>query len=700
MAATPLVEVRLYEPGQGDPYVIEHGLAYYEPLNSSWPHGMFSVNSRGASLLQYIEGAGLVCRRFLLWQDTKAGHYIANNGLWEQRLPAIGGTGRTLRLVQYDTTPDVEWSAQSTFLLPEDPCFAFTLQVAGVPPDHNDETYPPFVRVEWGGVWGIHFDRSQGVRLASYIDGVWQAAADLPGSGGDFWGGEAGETTCFVVWQRGKLFVSFDFGRSYAEYANPDASAIEVAAGVVTLRGTGVACAFGLHQLICYQGAWTAPYRNSFTPRLLGIFGTITGRTYEPGSTGVSFADVSDPVAGLARWQATLTPAIEPGTPWAHYRSPELYAGQFRYPVATSTPSGAYTTPWAGQIYEVVVDKPFALHEGGATIHLDRSAATQLAGNYRYRRVDIRLGWRQDDASETWTHVFTGHIEKMEPAYDSVGRVTVAVRCVNLADWFKRARWGWLDRIPLGGQSVNAAADYILYSEGLGAGYRSWHAKGDWVTLPEGLAEDPLEWPARGEPKWETLERIFGHAGLEVGVTDAGILATVYRDYVANAVTHNFIANAASPATPIEALIEKLHHSLDYSESATSVEVTDTTEQGTAALAWAADLAAEQDPTSLRFVGRRQPVIEDLRGGAPPWLLQSRAGAIAAEVFALKSEPDLTTFVDYVRQRRERVAFWGCAAAGIPQGTQAVILSLSYRVRMDPDTGEFEARNTAGVRLL
>jgi hypothetical protein len=165
--------------------------------------------------------------------------------------------------------------------------------------------------------------------------------------------------------------------------------------------------------------------------------------------------------------------------------------------------------------------------------------------------------------------------------------------------------------------------------------------------------------------------------------------------YVAAAVSRSL--TASDVATPEETLLN-ITNTADYGESATAVFASGSGEGGSA-VSTAFDTAAERDPTSARFCGRRRPVQESI-GAATAGILAARAGALAGELFPVKQEPDFTVSVDLARQRRDRVDFYGCAGVGITDGAQAVVLSLRHTFRLDPERGDADLTTHAGVRLL
>src|SRR5690349_4004105 len=119
----PLASVRLYDVGQGDPVITDSGWRWLDILSESAAAGTVSLSS-GELTLQYLPDAGLVCRPFLTLADTRATQYSTSGGSWEERRPDVGSP-RKYRMVQYDTTANVAWSATAKFSLPANPSVGF-----------------------------------------------------------------------------------------------------------------------------------------------------------------------------------------------------------------------------------------------------------------------------------------------------------------------------------------------------------------------------------------------------------------------------------------------------------------------------------------------------------------------------------------------------------------------------------------------
>jgi hypothetical protein len=686
----PLASVRLYEAGQGDPLVLDHGFGWYDVLKESAATGTYGRDAQGQPLLEYLPGVGLVCRPFLNLADTRKSHYSTLGGTWEEQRPATGSP-RAYRLCQIDTTAGLQWSATSLFSLPASPSVAFTLLFADSPPDWDTAAYPQYVRLELGREWALEFRPGTGGALLRKIDGAYQAVLELPNPVGSL-----DESLIFLRCLRGKIGVSCDFGRSYAWLESLDGSAISMPAGRLTLRGQGGQAVFGLHPLRYYAGTYDSPTRSTFTSRVAAT-PALAPRATVPGGTGVALSDRSDSFNGIAQWRATLTPAASGSFPFAFYTTPELYTVTFRYPVTTAlaTGLGAYTTPWDGELRSVEVDKPLELDTATASVRIRKDAATQLVWRSgRWPKVQIRLGEAAADGSERWWTVFTGYIRTIEASASGYGEAEIAWTADNVSIRLKRAEWTRLDAVPLGGQTLNEALDQVLASEGLNASYRSWHEIGDRFLLPYGRAEEPFEWPRAGERKWETLQRLAGYAGLEVVPADDGTLLSGPKRWAEPWLRGGW---EAVPATDLKALVQDVRYCLDSAEAATAVLVDGQGPGGEALLAWAVDGAAEGNLLSERLCPWRETVQETLPGTATPGMLLARVQALAGEQFSLKLEPELTAPVNLDVARRDRVRVAG-TTVGIADTDEFVVLSLRHHYEADPSFGRLTT--TAGLRII
>ncbi|MFN3652361.1 MAG: hypothetical protein ACK47B_22525 [Armatimonadota bacterium] len=690
---TPLLSIRLYDVAEGDPRVVTSGFAWCDILAESCRYGSSDFDTAGRPRLEYLPEIGLTCRARLALQDTRASQYRVAGGAWEERRPALGSP-RVYRLVQYDASPGVEWSATSLFDLPEDPDCAVELLLPHPPPDWDAAALPPYVQVELGGgAWAIRYDEEGGFLLRR-AGSAWQLAAELPRPARSGGFDPSPETVVlFVRCLRGQVGVSVDGGRRYTWSGYPDGVPVSIPAGSVAVRGRGGVSLFGLHQLAYSSGVYTSPERNTLTARA-AVVPVLEARSDAPGATTIGLGDLSTPAAGIARYAVTLTPESRAAVPFPVQRAPVVYAVQLRYAPEVQPGTGAYTTPWDERLRWCEVDEPLELHAGSAAWQIRLPPGESFSGEYRRRKVQIRMGWREDGEEQWWT-VFTGYIDRVRIEADGYGASRVTFRAENATARFKHSEWTMLEARPLGGLTLNAAADAVLASEGLNASYRLWDGLGDRFALPPGSPEEPAELPRPGERKWETLERIFGYAHLEPYARRDGTISSVPRSYF-GPVTRSY--RVTDPAAAQE-LIDSLSVELDYNRWATAVLVTGRGERGGAMVGWARDGAAEGGEASAHFCPWREVLQEEIPGSTSPGLVLSRAQALAYDLFGVRSETEVALPLDPGVERRDAVALYGAGAAGFADGAELVVLTLRHRVDLDPESGH-GPETIAGLRRL
>ncbi|MDO8604894.1 MAG: hypothetical protein Q7R40_00020, partial [Phaeospirillum sp.] len=626
----PVAHVRLYADGSDDAIVLDRGTCRYDLVGAGGRGGQvsgtISVDANKVPKLRFIPDVGLTCREYYTPRDTLLANYTPTGGSWEQRKPATGSP-RPYFLTQYSAAADVVWEAESTFTFPADPSFAVVFDLADTPGDHDATTYPPYVRIEFGNAaWALEYSKVYGARLLQMVSGAWVAIADLSELSG-LGNADGGELLILLRVLRGRIHVSHDRGRSYASWGNPDGTAISIPAHKITLRGQGGQVVFGLHQLQYVTGVFTSPTRNTLTSRAITATPTISGKVYEPSGTSTGFADASSPLVGTAGYTATLTPSTATGPPgWSMHRTPEVYAVFFSYPVVTLPALGYYTTPWDGEILQVEVDKPYELDGATATVTIQKDAATQFDWPYgRFPKAQLRLGeLAENGTGVTWYTSFTGYIAEPRVEQQGYGQAKLTLKLENASLRLRDAQWTDFDSVPLGGQTLNAALDDILYSEAIPQYfyYRDWYFNGDVFLLPAGLAEDPFEWPQRGESKWETAQRLAGYAGLELAVRDDGTLTTVVRNSFFASIVHTFEATATGE---LNYGLQAMSVSRNDRESATLILVQGNDVTGAVMYAYAIDSVAELVPANGRFCAFRRIVQEEVQGTTTLGMLLSRA---------------------------------------------------------------------------
>lgn len=676
--ALPLASVRLYYPGQGDPFLVDRGFRWYQPVAGIFQGGSVTYTTDGAPKLEYIEGVGIVCHPFLELKDNSKNDYTFHNSAdWESRRMATGSP-RTTRLVQINTTADVQWHAKSEFSLPADPHIAVSLIVPDTPPDHNATTYPPYVRLELGdGQWALQWSKVFGSLLMLKVGGVWTARAEIPDLQPTARAG--GEALVLLRPMRGSIGISLDEGRSYQWYRGSDGRGASIRAGGITLRGQGGQCAFGLHQIAYTTGSYTSPTRGTLTSRSAFAVPAITFRGLAAPNSVLAVVDASAPAQGLAAWKATLTPGTQLGPPgWSCHTTPELYAVQLVYPVVRSGGSGAYSTPYDDAIEDIEIDRPFELAEAHCRIRIRRPADLSFSYRHgRWPRVDVWLGHTLEGGGTESVLAFSGYLERLRSMQSEYGRAEVELSLTSPAIRFQRTTWVEIESIPLGGRTLNQALDLVLDSEGLTGWHRHWHWKGDRIVLPAGSPEDPAFWPQPGESKWDTMEQLCRWAGMELGVTTTGQFATVPRDFVEPWVTRKW---EWSDYASIHEVTLSADYELDCAGSVTGVLRRGTDEYGFPIWAYMIDAAAEWMPASDRFCPWRELDQEMIRTATSPGWLALATQSDFLDLATPRQELEITTPVQLALRRRQQVRLVG-APIGVWTSDRFMITALRHSYR-------------------
>lgn len=705
--STPLCRIHVYAPGHGDPVLQDRGFAWYDDLSKTFP---FASSTRTTPigidvypwvmqrpLLEYIKDIGVVCKGYLSVQNTRSSHFTTSGGTWEEVRPATG-LGFKYRYFQVDTTADLQWAATTIYNIPENPEFAISLSVADTPSDHDAETYPPYVRVEFGGdpnLWAFEWSKVYGGRLLYKVLGSWRSVAEINELERNK---DTDEAFVFIRCLRNRICISHDFGRTWDMYGD-DETPLTVQAGKLTFRGQGNAAGIGIHKLDMAEGVLTSTTRNTFTSRLVTTNSTITGRYTIPTGANIVFADASSPTTGVAQYTATLTPATTSTVAFTFCKSPELYSVTFKYPVVRYLFSnlGYNTQPFENLIYDISIDKPFEMSESSANIHLRIDPDTNFSWNYGVNpKLQIELGWFDCNGEEVYYTAFTGYIvNDIDPHLDVYRGGELFVQVDNVLVRFKETEWSEFDRRPLGGQTLNQALDEILDSEGLQATDRLWHVAGDYLTLPAGLPEDPFEFPARGEKKFETMKRIAGYFNIELSTSDDGRIITVPRYYYNPSITFQITPD---PSTDISNMIKKASYTWKTNEMNSAVLVYGKALNGAELAAYAVDFPAENNPTSPRFTNWRRLVQEDLPNTANLGMCVSRAQAIAQETMNAHIESTVEVPATFALSRRDQGTIAGMNSLGISEYSRFVLLSIKTTIKHDPSWTE--SVSELGLRQL
>lgn len=696
----PYLSVRLYNVGHGDPLCPDEGLGWYDVVEKTWKSGTLSRAANGFAHLECLEGIGLTCRPVLMPKDTALSHFTTSGGAWQEIWPDTGP--RVKHLDQYDTAATVtSWSATWQHQHAADPQLAFSLILDDTNSDWDwtNVNLWPFVRIELGGAWGVQFTKD-GCFLVRLIGGSWQAVKDLPSppKGGGYQDVEA----CWIYFRvlRGQIGISFDFGKSYEWYSPPDGPA-SVPRGRIVLRGRGGSATFGVHQLKFVAGTFTSHTKTLERARTAATV-DFTGSRYDLNGGTVNLADTGQPLARLAQWQATVTPIATTGTLWDFYSAPVLYSVAYDLAPVVQNTGQDHTTPWDDHLLRGKVIKPQELDGSSAEFTFSANADEALdldTVSYRFRKCELYIGWRMSDDSIEDYQSFTGYIEEISVAWgDNPAKVEVTIKLTNGSARFKRSPWTVFRQFVLSGRTPNQVGDFVLTRKGLNDSYSDWHAAGQYGVIPYGSPEEPNELTPPSELPWETLKRIFDERGLELGVSDDGVIFTLPKQYAGAAVA---LTVRATPqlAASIWEQARSLGYRIDYKESATCAIAYGTDESGTLALAMTHDEDAETNTASPRFTPLgRETRVKELSGTPTQGYAMGHCQSLAGDSFRVHRDADFVIPMDPTRGRRELVEMVGFEGCGIPDNTQFVLLTLTTDV--DLSRGIYGLETNGGIKRL
>jgi hypothetical protein len=705
MAACSLV---IYNDGEGDPIVTDHGFGAHDDLDENRLFGVYSLDALNRPLCKWHDHVGLRNRIFLVPKDTRQADWTTttSGGLytnsWEERRPT-DGLYRVYRLSQFDASPGVQWTATSKFNVPPDPNFVISVILSNIPSDWDYLNLNPYWMIELGnGLYGLLFAHGgEGYFLRKNTNtGKWVMAGRV-GHPQKHEGLD--ESFLSIECGNGRILVSGSLGEHYEPFGD-DLNPLHIPSGPIRLSGQGGKFTFGYMQAAYYQAVYSNSPWNTFFSHAPNA-PIITGRYDTPQSSSVVFNDVSQGIN--AQYTATLNPGSFAMTPWPMMFSPTLGNVTFRYPVVRQIMANGSTTPVDAYIMEATVKKPKKRDAATATIILQKNQQTTylFTGNWKLRKMQLKLGYLLSDSTYEWYTSFTGYVDEIKDQWEQFGQNTITIELHNGTYRFKTTTWNELDVISLGGVVPNYSSDYVLYTEGLmdaartDASYRNWYYTGDLNQniLPVGTNDQPSELIKPEEDKWETITRLQAHIGLEAGCDDNGVLYSVPFNYVEPTVTWNFRATSQS-STDLRDQIKTISQVFKSTDTVTMVFSTGELPNGTKGMAWISDNLAEFNVASGRFSRWRLVLHDRVKGIISAGLLFARAQFLAGINFGRSWRPDVVTAVNPALRLGQRIAVWGCATINIPDGTEHVVETLTHTYKSQQGIGTLSS--SAGLRRL
>lgn len=648
-------KVELWDPGQGDPVISDFGAAWTDNISETFQSGTVEY-ANGHPRLQYINDLGLTHRAFLNPKDTRKVNYTTSS-TWDEVLP-IGGRYRAYRLRQYSANADVLFSFTSIFSLPTNPQFAVSFIIPDTPEGWDLINKEPYVKFTFGQNYHLFIRRSniflfRGEVLLGEIPNPWTENFD--------------EFFFYIRCADGKLFISTDFGRTYSVFTINE----NIPASQIALLGQGGMMSFGLHELRLFDSWYANAPRYTGFSRVADLI--ITGIYHG----NVVFSDIS-PDTTHARYQVLLQKSTDTQTqPIITERPTIVYFVTFRYPVVKVLTGAAPTEQWAGKVLSVEINHPLEFDGSSCNFSIYKRISEDWSGNYRWRKVRVLTGYKlSDDTLEEFTS-FVGYISDITIQKTDFGYETVNFTVENPSIRFKRTEWTPLHMVSLGGITVNNAADFILGTEGLDVGYRTWDIWGDLKVLPVGKLTQPFEVTKPREKKWETLKRIFGYFGLDLMTTNDGKFKTISRNQISQTVDKKVYIKYEPTQNALDHIGE-ISSSTHYGEFATSVLTYGESDKGQFIYAWSTDAGAELDLNNPRFSPWRELIQEEISGFSDPNVIIAKNNALSYAHIIPKTDIEFSFTVDVALERTQRIAVYGGTSIGIADGEHHQVLSVSH----------------------
>lgn len=687
-----VASLEVYPIGQGDPIMSDRGFGMYEILRDTYQTAEYDYNSKRLPRLEFIEDIGLTNRMLPNYRNTRLSDFdFADATNWDEIQPT---TNYYVRM--FNNSPGIVESATTKVAFPQNPQFAIELDILDTPTDWDGASLPAQIEIQLGpsAEWSILIDKNSG----NYFLKSGQSIGSL---GSLEQNRDRGSGMIFVRWNRGQILVSMDGGKTYSKFGNPDQPAI-IHSAKLKIKSQGQAFGLGIQELTPETGWIRGRERNTFKTRFATEI--ITGRYDATDGTSVAFADIHVGT-NTARWQATLTPIRVVTFPFNFWVTPSLYSVTVRYPfIRVVDTSVTVETPFDAYILQVTYDGGDSLLDSSATVTLHQKAYDDFGNldNWHDRKVKIKTGWKWSDDSVTWDKHLVGYVQAANLVWDGFNSVTVNMTIENSLIPLKKEQWTPLDVVPFGGLTPTAIGDYHLKSIGFmdeaGADTtrRAWSGLNGSATIPLdwGYPEDPFELVRPREYKIESLTRIFGYRGLDIGADDDGIIFDVLKEWVDQTDPLDFYPNSQT-TNDIEKHFKRVSSGIDFRNSATTIMVFGQAPNGDTIMLMNVDDQAELNPASGRFAPFRSVVQEDISGTANPYDLIQRANSLAAQYFPRDNRGDGTIRYNGLIPRRKKIIVHNCQGIGIPDGAEYVARTIRHNV-VNRGTSE----TTIGIKLL
>jgi hypothetical protein len=683
------VSVTVSDEAHGEPRMLDRGFQWWYPMDELCEMGAFPVDADGVPLLQRIDGIGLVMSPFVYMSDNLLSDWTVNSGYLEEWYSDSG------EYVSRLSQPDADGpytTAISNYTVKENPTFCLTLQASKPPVDYDYGVAPYFVFTFGTGAFAILFAHGTASLLEEDGAGGMQTAMDLGSVSYQGGYGKVDEMRMIIRCLNGRISISTDEGRNYKNYPkNKSIYRAEVPAGKFEITSEGTSFLFGVHEVDFVNSDWQSPQRNTGVsrPAATASFASIS---HEPSGTSVTYSDTSVGVDRIASFSAIFTKSDVAGTPFVFHDSPVLEATYFYYPFISSLLGSGTSTPWDSFLYYASVDKPKELSGGTCTLKF-RVPVSDWDQNLRLRKIAVDIKEIVDGVTTT-TRVFTGYVSAITRELH-LGYTEVVLTAISAAGLWNALKWTLFDVRSLDVLTANAAADWVLSSEGWDASRRSWHFFGNQL-IEQGRPERPTIMTKPGSPKFGSLQEMFDPLQLECGADDLGVLFTVPRFYTTG-VVHQVTARAwaVKKERPRSVTV-----TTDYLDSATAVAVTGKDIGDQEVAAWVVDWPAENSILSGRYSPFRIYHQEDMPGTTDRARVTGKANSLSQELLALKDDATFPFWVNPAVGRKDELEVSGMESEGLPDGVRLVVETVKHEVAISPETGVWQHGTIAGARRL
>ncbi len=633
----PLARVKLFARG-GEGYLVDPGFTVYDRVALNWPEAevaherpsWFTSEFKIPTVVRLPEFNLVTLNPISRWRDQALSEWNVISGEWLEfgPLPFSATDGHMATLLMFVGAGGATGEIRTDFDLPEDPDFHFYFARMRPSRDCEEQAY---LRVrfgeslEWMLSWedgvGTYFGKWEGDHYRPLMElqpRSWPGGPELLYPGIEY-------CPLKVLTRASRIGVETDPPEGVSALTEPHYqvyypyNGVTIGQGPMTVEASGVNAFVGLCPVEPPdEGEYSSGPFRMFEPRghqhpdedvTEGYHYYAPGPEREDEQAKVELSQVTGLHSDFDFAYRCILRRVEvdmPGAPYQFWRSPSMLAVKFEYPTLVNSGSGTYTNLTdSAMVDSIGVNVPRELD--GATadvyIHLDH---TPFAGEYRWRYVEIELGYRYSDGSWALWDAFAGYIMTANVDERTGNRVGLSFDLID-ASWAAKdaevdESWG-----PLDGLGLNTALTYAGGKAGIPATRMSWHATD--LALAQGPADDPIWWRSGELPVgmkiWDAMTRMANACGMALFVRPSGDWATLPRTY-SSPVTHPYDnTGAGAGAADRTLLVVELDSAAEMLDVVTAIMAVGRDAYGRQVAAHKIDFDRERDPAHAPFAGRR-----------------------------------------------------------------------------------------------